>query len=115
MRSSWMGPDMGADTHRSGKTKNHRPWIVPIVFISVLLAPALISLAQDASERGEGRKPYKLSPSLLTYLQDKYVHINRFMISTLQETPDGPLRRIDIRGKIAPAAEIKEGFQWHAS
>ena len=99
---------MGGETLVSGRMKNHRPRVVSILMlISVLLALGSIAVAQDAPGRGEERRPYKLPPNLLGYLKDKYVEVDDFLISTLQETPDGPLGHINIRGKIAPAAEIK--------
>jgi hypothetical protein len=66
-----------------------------------LLAAASILPAQDAPGPSEERRPYKLPPNLLEHFQSRYEEVDDFLISTLQETPDGPLGRLNVRGRMA--------------
>jgi Zn-dependent metalloprotease len=66
-----------------------------------------ITFGQETDDQGERRRPYKLPPNLLNHFQGRYGAVDDFLISTLQETADGPLGHINIRGHIVPAGEIQ--------
>lgn len=52
-------------------------------------------------------RPYKLPPNLLEYFQSRYGPLQEnALVSTVQETPDGPSGRltVDVNGSSSPRA-----------
>ena len=88
------------------KIYKHGIWFIlmPILLLSLF---SQIAIAQDEAAMPQVKRPYKLPPNLLQYFKGKYVHIDDFLTSNVQETPNGPLGNLGLRGNIKPTAEIQ--------
>lgn len=51
-------------------------------------------------------RPYKLPPNLLEYFKSRYDLPDDMIVSTLRETPDGPLGHINVHGKLTIASPM---------
>ena len=77
------------------------------LLIAALVMVISIGLTRGGPDQAARGHLYTLPPNLLIYFQEKYVDVDDFLISTIQETPDGPLGHINVRGRLAPGIEIE--------
>ncbi|MCM0081337.1 hypothetical protein L4X63_07020 [Geomonas sp. Red32] len=81
-------------------------YVILLVILSLLAATAFAQ--GDGANNVKDSKSYKLPSNIKLYFEDKYQSLDD-IISTLQETPNGPLGRLLLSGKLvlknAPNAE----------
>lgn len=77
-----------------------------LILVAASLGPITVEWAQSGRSGEQGHKPYKLPPNLQEYLRNKYAHVEESLVSTIQETPDGPLGSLNFRGHIVPKSPI---------
>ena len=108
MRAARLAPNDNGLIRLDARPGRRRSGLLAAILASALALPLAgwNGMAQGAPERSEGKGSYRLPPNLLRYLQEKYIAVDDLLVSTLRETPDGPLGHINIRGRITPRSAI---------
>lgn len=89
-----------------------RPRLRHLAEIALPLALLFSSVAQVALIHAASDAPYKLPRNLPGYFQSKDGLVDDDLISTIQETPDGPLGVLSLRGHILlPGAPSATSFE----